>query len=411
MNRSTRMTRRLLLALASLASLASTSALAAIPNYTFNGVTGVGDLAGELSSRLGTSVNATEHIINIADCELYSGGRADWRVRINPLPTGDWQYATAYAPPNRTCPTTDANPTSTDGSCYVPKAQRELDSIDIDFRVSFDELIGSECDSNTEGTAKLYVIVENPGFEVAFETIDVTVDLQAPTAPEVTSVTGGDGRFVVSWEDEGNASDDVTYVVYWDEVDFTEEALETVNARRDVSTTSVAIESSNIVNGLRYYVRVAAVDEADNESPLSATAEVVPQETEDFWERYRSAGGTDPGDFCFVATAAFGTPMSSELGALRAFRDRYLMGSAGGRALVAAYYQWGRFAAAWIADKPALRALARVLLTPFIWLAHLGLALGPLGALLALGLACVALVTLRRRWVGHILRHVPTEAR
>ncbi|PKN54884.1 MAG: hypothetical protein CVU56_24160 [Deltaproteobacteria bacterium HGW-Deltaproteobacteria-14] len=394
-----------------LLGLAAAPAGAAIPNFSFNGITGVGELDGALDDRLGTAVNATDHVINIDDCQAYAGGTADWGVKISPLPSGDWQYAAAYAPPNKTCATTDANPEATDGGCTVPKAQRELTDTSFTFRVDFDSLIGKECDSGTEGTATIYVIVENPGVEVNYETIDVDVDLKAPTAPVITSVVGGDGRFEVAWTDDVNDSADVTYTVYWDETDFTADALGTAKHKSGIDTTSVAIESSSVENGAVYFVRVTAVDQADNVSALSDSLTVTPEATQDFWEGYQAAGGTDPGGYCFVATAAWGTPLAGELDTLRRFRDDVLMQSAGGRAFVADYYRWGRFAAAWIADKPALRAVARVLLTPLLWLAKLMLWAGPLAGLFLLGAGVMGLAALRRRWLTRILRDVPLEAR
>jgi hypothetical protein len=48
---------------------------------------------------------------------------------------------------------------------------------------------------------------------------------------------------------------------------------------------------------------------------------------------------------CFVATAAYGSPLAAEVGTFRRFRDRHLMNNALGRAFVDAYYEVGPHAA------------------------------------------------------------------
>jgi hypothetical protein len=69
---------------------------------------------------------------------------------------------------------------------------------------------------------------------------------------------------------------------------------------------------------------------------------------------------------CFVATAAYGTPLDARIGVLRRARDRYLMSNAIGRALVAAYYDLGPTAAAWIGESEDRRAAARAVLDPIV---------------------------------------------
>jgi hypothetical protein len=73
---------------------------------------------------------------------------------------------------------------------------------------------------------------------------------------------------------------------------------------------------------------------------------------------------------CFIATAAYGTPIAGEIWALRRFRDRYLMTNRAGRAFVDAYYAVGPYAAEIIAEHPWLRTTTRALLTPLVALAR-----------------------------------------
>ncbi len=77
------------------------------------------------------------------------------------------------------------------------------------------------------------------------------------------------------------------------------------------------------------------------------------------------------GRSCFIATAAFGTPLEGKIDALRSFRDAYLMNSSAGRAFVEAYYQHSPPVAQAIAERPWLQAFVRVLLLPLVGLASL----------------------------------------
>src|SRR5690606_8952966 len=75
----------------------------------------------------------------------------------------------------------------------------------------------------------------------------------------------------------------------------------------------------------RYYIAVRAVDLCNVPGPMAVTEYVTP-----------------PIEFttvspCFVATAAYGTPMADEIGALRRLRDRHLRTNAIGRVFVRAY--------------------------------------------------------------------------
>jgi hypothetical protein len=96
---------------------------------------------------------------------------------------------------------------------------------------------------------------------------------------------------------------------------------------------------------------------------------------------------------CFIATAAYGSPLEPHVQALRAFRDRYLQRSALGRAFIRFYYRHSPPVAAFIAEHAWLRSLVRTLLTPLV----LAIAF-PLRALLMLAaLAAMTLLAMRRR--------------
>jgi hypothetical protein len=74
---------------------------------------------------------------------------------------------------------------------------------------------------------------------------------------------------------------------------------------------------------------------------------------------------------CFVATAAFGSPLAREVGVLRTLRDRYLLASPEGQKLVALYYAASPPLARRIAADEELRRVARGLLVPAVETARL----------------------------------------
>ena len=83
----------------------------------------------------------------------------------------------------------------------------------------------------------------------------------------------------------------------------------------------------------------------------------------------RGRGGA--GGPCFIASAAYGTPLAGEVGILSDFRDRYLLTNRVGTAFVRTYYRFSPPIARFIANHELLRAAVRVVLTPIVALAKL----------------------------------------
>ena len=69
---------------------------------------------------------------------------------------------------------------------------------------------------------------------------------------------------------------------------------------------------------------------------------------------------------CFIATAAYGTPMVEEIQVLREFRDEYLLTDPLGQALVDTYYRVSPPVAEFITEHPGLKPVVRAGLTPAI---------------------------------------------
>jgi hypothetical protein len=84
------------------------------------------------------------------------------------------------------------------------------------------------------------------------------------------------------------------------------------------------------------------------------------------------AGAKNPGKsarkFCFIATAAYGSPLAEEVVVLQNFRDAYLAGNAMGERCIEAYYRLGPYIARPISRHGALQQFTRFLLAPIILL-------------------------------------------
>ncbi|NIR25854.1 MAG: hypothetical protein GWN77_02600, partial [Gammaproteobacteria bacterium] len=72
------------------------------------------------------------------------------------------------------------------------------------------------------------------------------------------------------------------------------------------------------------------------------------------------------GGFCFIATAAYGTPMAGEIQILREFRDEYLLTSPIGQAFVDFYYRVSPPIAEFITEHAILKPVVRAGLVPAV---------------------------------------------
>ncbi|MDQ1256039.1 MAG: hypothetical protein QG656_635 [Candidatus Hydrogenedentes bacterium] len=98
-------------------------------------------------------------------------------------------------------------------------------------------------------------------------------------------------------------------------------------------------------------------------------------------------GGGGGGGPCFIATAAYGTPLADQIDVLRVFRDTWLLNNAAGSAFVDAYYHVSPMLADWVARIPMLALGIRILLFPILLLARAVLAFQFVPALLLTSIA------------------------
>ncbi|WP_366161237.1 CFI-box-CTERM domain-containing protein [Bacillus infantis] len=71
---------------------------------------------------------------------------------------------------------------------------------------------------------------------------------------------------------------------------------------------------------------------------------------------------------CFVATAAFGTPLAKEINILREYRDSVLRYSSSGRKFISFYYSKGPYLAGAIRKYPVLKKPVRFFIKGLITL-------------------------------------------
>lgn len=112
-----------------------------------------------------------------------------------------------------------------------------------------------------------------------------------------------------------------------------------------------------------------------------------------------SDGGGGGG--CFIATAAFGTPLEKHVTILREFRDRVLLTTSAGKAFVKFYYEVSPPIAGRIARSEGLRFVTRCSLMPFVGVAYLMVSYGAVSVVLFmlsfLLLAGAVVLAIRRR--------------
>ncbi len=130
---------------------------------------------------------------------------------------------------------------------------------------------------------------------------------------------------------------------------------------------------------------LAPVDDIDGDSrPGGERYDIGADE---FFHKESSSASSNK---CFIATAAYGSPMAKQVQLLCFFRDKYLQTNTIGRGFVNLYYQYSPPLADYISEHHWLKLLVRICLTPAILLAMFMVKLTLIHKLLLLGLLLVA---------------------
>lgn len=167
------------------------------------------------------------------------------------------------------------------------------------------------------------------------------------------TATAGDGQVTLSWT--WNTGTGATGLVIVVGTDTSPMALSEGIQLDRVLSPNTSYTHSGLTNGKTYYYSAFAFDDSENFSSAVTSSGVTP-----------GAGGGGGGGGCFIATAAYGTPMCDEVVSLCSFRDRYLMTNLPGRMFVKTYYKVSPPIAGFISEREYLKKFMRAALKPVI---------------------------------------------
>jgi len=126
---------------------------------------------------------------------------------------------------------------------------------------------------------------------------------------------------------------------------------------------------------------------------VDTIADVEAKETTITMEgNYRISASFEETGGCFIATAAYGTPMVEEIQVLRKFRDEYLLTNQLGQALVGLYYKVSPPIAKFITEHPSLKPIVRVGLLPTVAMSTVVINTTPAEKMAIVGLLALVLV-------------------
>lgn len=116
----------------------------------------------------------------------------------------------------------------------------------------------------------------------------------------------------------------------------------------------------------------------EEDNPITITMDSHKSIRPSFWP----SGGLGLGELlkgsCFIATAAYGSPLHPHIDTLRDFRDKYLMQGKLGRTLIHFYYKYSPFIADLIVKHKVLKIAVRINLLPLVVFSYSMLHLGPI---------------------------------
>ncbi len=116
----------------------------------------------------------------------------------------------------------------------------------------------------------------------------------------------------------------------------------------------------------------------ENYNPITITMDSDKTITANFSAIYKGERDSGGKKWCFIATAAYDSPLHPYVNTLRDFRDTYLMPSKIGGKIVDIYYKYSPFVANFITKHKALKAAVRFSLLPMIAFSYSMIHFGPI---------------------------------
>ncbi len=191
--------------------------------------------------------------------------------------------------------------------------------------------------------------------------------LSVPTPPAIpTGVSASDGtytdRIEMSW-DSVTCTDEYIVNRSDSDSDYGEEIAETTD-------TSYTDDDHGLIPDTRYYYWIRAYNSSGpGDFSDSDTGYVL---------AVRDVDEDGDGGGCFIATAAYGSPLHPNLDILRDFRDTFLMSNKIGRKFVDFYYKYSPSLADLIAKHKVLRITVQINLLPLVVFSYSMFHFGPI---------------------------------